>query len=647
MKLCPLCDTAYPNHCTNCETDGASLITSRDLEPGTVIRNKYRIVRSLGRGGMGTVYLADHIMLGRQRALKFMSSDLGQDPRLLKRFRLEAQAAIELRHPNVVEVVDLDQAEDGAPYIAMEYVEGRDLRHVLNEGRLAVERSLLIARGVGQGLGVAHAKGIIHRDVKPENILIASGAGGSETPKLLDFGIAAMRENSLAMSRTQGLMLTPRYAAPEQWMGWSSDQIDGRVDLYALGGVMYEMLTGRLCFDPHDEQGWMYQHLQGERLPASRVRPELAQWAGLDALLLRMLARERDDRPRDVPEFLRELDAVQLRRSVTRVETQIDRKTSPRTGTMLAPGTVAPPEKPASKSGALRWVMVAAIALLACGAAAWGIKRFAKTGPTAGMIRENPRDGLKYAWIPPGSFEMGCSPGDQDCKPDEQPAHQVSITKGFWMGQTPVTVAAWERYQKATNAPALQNSDSLHRGSLNGAGYEDTPVILESWEQAASYCQWAGMTLPTEAQWEYAARAGKYGARYGPLDAIAWYANNSGRQPIDAVGLRRSAGESDKYQEQLAENGDFTHTVGQKQPNAWQLYDMLGNVFEWTADWYSPTYYQSAPRQDPSGPQTGDKKVLRGASWANIPAEVRVSSRTAVVPTGLFTGIGFRCAGDL
>src|ERR1700744_323366 len=118
MKLCPLCDTTYPNHYTNCETDGASLIVSRDLEPGTVIRNKYRIVRALGRGGMGTVYLADHILLGRQRALKFISGDMGQDPKLLKRFRLEAQAAIELRHPNVVEVVDLDQAEDGSPYIA-------------------------------------------------------------------------------------------------------------------------------------------------------------------------------------------------------------------------------------------------------------------------------------------------------------------------------------------------------------------------------------------------------------------------------------------------------------------------------------------------------------------------------------------------
>ncbi|MGC2110859.1 MAG: SUMF1/EgtB/PvdO family nonheme iron enzyme, partial [Candidatus Korobacteraceae bacterium] len=219
-------------------------------------------------------------------------------------------------------------------------------------------------------------------------------------------------------------------------------------------------------------------------------------------------------------------------------------------------------------------------------------------------------------------------------------------SKGFWMGQMPVTVGAWERYRKATNAPALQNSDNLQRANLNGSGYEDTPVILESWEQAASYCHWAGMTLPTEAQWEYAARAGSQGPRYGPLDEIAWYADNSGRQPIKAAELRSSPGGNGKYEELLAKNGNFTHAVGQKQPNAWQLYDMLGNVFQWTADWYSPGYYQSSSGQDPTGPQTGEKKVLRGGSWANIPGEVRVSSRTAIAPEGQFTGIGFRCAGD-
>ena len=311
MKTCPLCETAYPSNHTNCPTDGALLIESRQLEPGTVIRGKYRIERQLGRGGMGTVYLAEHILLGRQRALKFISSELSQDSTFLRRFRREAQAATQLQHPNVVQVVDLDQGEDGSPYMAMEYVEGPDLRHALAAGALPVERALAIARGIAQGLGEAHAKGIIHRDVKPENILLAGGNGAPEIPKLLDFGIAAMKESTTAASRTHGLMLTPQYASPEQWKGMASELLDGRADLYALGGVLYEMLTGQTCFEAHNTEGWMLQHLTADPEPPSHLRPELANWPGLDDLVLRLLAKDREQRPRDAAELVRMLDAVQ------------------------------------------------------------------------------------------------------------------------------------------------------------------------------------------------------------------------------------------------------------------------------------------------------------------------------------------------
>src|ERR1035441_5298023 len=321
MKTCPLCEMTYPSQHTTCPTDGALLIDSRELEPGTVIRGKYRIVRQLGRGGMGTVYLAEHILLGRPRALKFISSELSQDATFLRRFRREAQAAIELRHPNVVEVVDLDQAEDGSPYIAMEYVEGPDLRHALDSGAFPVERALHIARGIALGLGAAHAKGIIHRDVKPENILLAVGEGKPETPKLLDFGIAAMKETATAVSRTHGLMLTPPYAAPEQWKGMAAEELDGRTDLYALGGVFYEMLTGDTPFHADNTEGWMYQHLHEQPQPPSQLRPDLANWQDLDALVLRLLAKEREQRPRDVAELVGLIDAVAYVAPKTRHET--------------------------------------------------------------------------------------------------------------------------------------------------------------------------------------------------------------------------------------------------------------------------------------------------------------------------------------
>jgi serine/threonine protein kinase len=310
MKICPLCHTTFPNEHANCVHDGAILIGSRDLEPGLVVRSKYRVVRVLGRGGMGTVYLAEHILLGKQRALKFISSELSQDAKFLKRFRLEALAAIELRHPNIVEVVDLDQAEDGSPFIAMEYVEGMPLREALADAPFPVERALSIARGVGLGLIQAHNRKIIHRDIKPENILLARDAGGREIPKILDFGIAAMKESSTAVSRTRGLMLTPEYAAPEQWKGMAADEQDDRVDLYALGGVLHEMLTGRTSFHSHNTEGWMYQHLQTTPEVPSQARPELARWKGLDGLVLRLLEKDRDRRTASAEAFVRELDGV-------------------------------------------------------------------------------------------------------------------------------------------------------------------------------------------------------------------------------------------------------------------------------------------------------------------------------------------------
>jgi serine/threonine protein kinase len=311
MKYCPVCYTAHPTHQTKCPDHGVMLIESRQLEPGVIIREKYKIVRLLETGGMGVVYLAEHMLRGKMRALKFLSTELAHDPKLMQRFRQEAQ--IELRHPNIVEVIDLEQAEDGSPFITMEFVEGPDLRKAMGGAAMPVERALAITRGVALGLGVAHEKGIIHRDVKPENIMLARGNGQGEIPKLLDFGIAAVKENVTVVSRTRGLMLTPEYAAPEQWKGMPSDQLDGRVDIYALGGVLHEMLTGRTIFHSPTLDGWMFQHLMEERVAPSRVKPELAQWPGLDDMVLRMLAKEREHRQASVDEFVAELDAVRQR----------------------------------------------------------------------------------------------------------------------------------------------------------------------------------------------------------------------------------------------------------------------------------------------------------------------------------------------
>ena len=312
MKTCPVCDTDYPDQHATCPTDGAVLIGSHELAPGSLVRGKYRIVCKLGEGGMGVVYLAEDILLGVRVALKFLAGDLGKDPKFIKRFRMEARAAYQLRHPNIVEVTNLDQGEDGSLFIAMEYVEGPTLRAVLEQapGTLAVPRAIEIARGIAAGLAAAHAQGTVHRDIKPENILLPRAAGGRERPKILDFGIAAVAESVTRLTRTHGFLLTPDYAAPEQWQEMPADEMDGRTDLYALGCVVYEMLTGKPPFHAHNTAGWMKQHLEEVPRAPSLLRPELADWQGLDALVLRQLGKDRNQRPQDAVELLSLLDAV-------------------------------------------------------------------------------------------------------------------------------------------------------------------------------------------------------------------------------------------------------------------------------------------------------------------------------------------------
>ena len=206
----------------------------------------------------------------------------------------------------------------------------------------------------------------------------------------------------------------------------------------------------------------------------------------------------------------------------------------------------------------------------------------------AGGVRENSKDGLKYVWIPPGTFRMGCSRDDADCWGDEFPTREVTISQGFWMGQTEVTQAAYQRVMEA--------NPSHFKGAQR-------PVDSVNGKEAREYCGKAGLRLPTEEEWEYAARAGNGGVRYEELDYVAWYKENSGGQ---------------------------THDVAQKLPNTWGLYDMLGNVYEWT-----------------SNLRSSDQRVLRGGSWANGPRQIRASFRFWNGEMLQKDIAGFRCAGEL
>jgi sulfatase modifying factor 1 len=235
--------------------------------------------------------------------------------------------------------------------------------------------------------------------------------------------------------------------------------------------------------------------------------------------------------------------------------------------------------------------------------------------PAHAQTRKNPKDSQVYVWIPAGMFRMGCSDGDHECYEDERPAHIIQISRGFWMGQTEVTVTAFRAFAdaKGVAAPPSEKSGKY-------------PVAGVLWEEANGYCKWAGGRLPTEAEWEYAARGGTATIRYADLDAIAWTSANSGHT---------------------------VHEVGKKEPNTFKLYDMLGNVWEWTADWYGSKYYEQSPPVDPTGPPVGDSLIMkgvdlptrsiRGGAWIGFPGVARASYRYWFIPTLRVANIGFRC----
>ena len=539
------------------------------LEIGTRLGH-YRILALLGRGGMADVYRAEDERLGREVALKAVPPEFARDPERVERFEREVRAAARLSHAGIVTVYEFGRGE-GLHFYTMELMRGGDLKGRIRshpEG-MAEAEARSVAAAITRALDYAHRRGFVHRDVKPENILFDEDG----TPQLADFGIAKAMGSGTRMTATGMSIGSPHYMSPEQARGQA---VDGRSDLYSLGVVFYEMLTGRLPFDAADALAVAYAHVND---PVPELPRELAEW---QPVVDRLLAKALEDRYGTAIE-LTEVMATDgfPGPSATRV-IPVTPETGSTTGAMesgtgLTGGSKPQWDAPAGKSAVF--------------------------------------DGMEFVWVPAGAFRMGST--SRVANDDERPVTQVRISRGFWLGKYQVTQGQWE---------AVMGSNPSRFKEYG----RDCPVERVSWTDVQAFATKLNARtgeryrLPTEAEWEYAARAGTATDTYAGdltnpkgsdsiVNGLAWYYGNS--------------------------NGR-TRSVGQKAPNAFGLFDMLGNVWEWVGDWYGE--YSGGTVTDPVGPSSGSNRVYRGGSWYYFARDCRSALRSRYSPDGRIDGLGFR-----
>jgi serine/threonine protein kinase len=318
MKYCSTCHKTYPGDYNVCPADQTGLQNTNEFQPGMIIRNKYQILDRIGIGGMGMVYRSRHLTFNELCAIKIVNDVIAGDSNFLQRFQTEAVVTRKLRHPNAVRVDDFDYTEDGRPFIVMELVEGKNIGEVLLEnGAFGVDRAVRIASQAARALGMAHKLGIVHRDIKPANILLSTDEQGQEVAKVLDFGIAKLREaagtEQPGMTMTGMVVGTPLYMSPEQFMGKkAAGEIDGRTDIYSLGVVLYQMVTAQLPFEGDTPYSLMMQHIQGTVRPPHELAPELHIPESLSRVILRAIDKSRDQRFQTAEELIAALSEVTL-----------------------------------------------------------------------------------------------------------------------------------------------------------------------------------------------------------------------------------------------------------------------------------------------------------------------------------------------
>jgi serine/threonine-protein kinase len=319
MKYCTACNTKYDDSVSFCSIDGEVLEADPASIVNTVLDGQYQMEALLGKGGMGAVYRARHILLGDRVAIKVLPPEVRNNAEWLRRFRREGQAARRFRHANAVTVYDLRTAADGTIYMVMEYVEGHTLDHAIKtRGRFSAAEAFDILTPIMSVLDTAHSMGVVHRDLKPENIMIGKAENGPPVVKLLDLGIAKLREiagaeesGNTALTMAGQVLGTPYYMSPEQWGEIPRDgntEIDGRADIYSLGLVFYEMILGRRCFSGNTLHELRREHVTTRPKPLHEVAPDVPR-AFSDAIE-RATAKDRADRQATAAMLASELRAA-------------------------------------------------------------------------------------------------------------------------------------------------------------------------------------------------------------------------------------------------------------------------------------------------------------------------------------------------
>ncbi len=305
MRVCTTCGQEWPDEIMFCQKDGTALRSAGGPDEliDTVVADRYHIKEKLGEGGMGTVYLGEHVKMGRKSAIKVMSKSMANDPDAIARFNREAANASRINHPNVCAIYDFGETTEGLIYLAMEFIPGESLTQVLDrEGALPPRRAAKIITQVADALAAAHELGLVHRDLKPDNVMVTTGRDSADMVKVVDFGIAKAvgTDESQQVTRTGLVVGTPEYMSPEQLSG---DQLDGRSDLYSLALVLYRTLTNTLPFQADTAQEIMIKRLTDDPLPLNDAVPEANFPPKLQELIDWGLQRMPGDRCSDAAAF--------------------------------------------------------------------------------------------------------------------------------------------------------------------------------------------------------------------------------------------------------------------------------------------------------------------------------------------------------